>query len=50
MQCTVSKSAAVPVLAAPLRLLPFVTEGRLVERVLTPVRLVLGLEGPEAAA
>ena len=46
---TVCKSAAVPILAAPLGLFPLVTERGLVKRILTPVRLVLGLEGPEAA-
>ena len=47
-----SKSAAVAVLAAPLRLLPFVTEGRLVERVLTPVlyiRFVMFHHDPHSA-
>ena len=42
------KSAAVSILAAPLGLFPLVTERGLVKRILAPVWLVLGLEGPEA--
>ena len=44
-----SKSAAVPVLAAPLGLLPLIAEGGLVKRILAPVWLVLRLERPESA-
>ena len=49
MMPTVCKSAAVPILAAPLGFLPLVAECGLVKRILTPVRLVLRLERPEAA-